>query len=251
MRLEDLAQGLPPTNRLYLKDSYLTKFSAKVLRAEKEGKNKTYLILDSTAFHPKSGGQPSDTGVLVGQRSQVKISKVMSFREVVVHWGVSEGAICGEVSGEIDWALRYLYMRRHTAVHLLDHCLTQISGKSVETTDSWLGAGCYITYQGTAPSKEIIQKAVELENKLVARGGSVIIDEIDREELLRRAPNAPNILRLPKLERYRVVTIQGCEPIPCAGTHLRDIKEISEFRLDRMEQRGQEFRVCYDVNPTP
>jgi alanyl-tRNA synthetase len=235
---------------MYLKDSYLTRFSAKVLRAEKEGKNKVYLVLDATAFHPKSGGQPSDTGILSGPSFQVKVTKVMGFHDVVVHWGTVEGDVGDYVSGEIDWGPRYLYMRRHTAGHLLDHCLTEILGASVETTDSWLGEGCYVAYHGTAPSEGMVLRAVEMENGLIPRGGSVMVEDVDREELLRRAPNAPNILRLPELERYRIVTIQGCEPIPCGGTHLRDIREIGSVSLDRVEQRGQDFRVHYDVRTT-
>jgi len=250
MKLEDLVQGLPPTDRLYLKDSYQTKFSARVLRGEKDGKNKIYLVLDATAFHPKSGGQPSDTGTLNGPSFQVKVAKVMGLRNMVVHWGTAQGEIGGSVSGEIDWGPRYLYMRRHTGGHLLDHCLTEVTGASVETTDSWLGDGCYVAYHGTAPSKDIVLKAVEMENRLIPRGGAVMIEEVNREELLRRAPNAPNLLRLPELERYRIVTIQGCEPIPCGGTHLRDIREIGRVSLDRVDQREGEFRVYYDVGTT-
>lgn len=250
MRLEDLAQGLPATYRLYLRDSYLTKFQAKVLRAENEGKNKVYIVLDTTVFHPKSGGQPSDTGTLSGPGFQVQVSKVMGFRDVVAHWGTVQGDVGDQVSGEIDWGPRYLYMRRHTAGHLLDHCLTKVTGTPVETTDSWLGEGCYVAYNGTAPSKDAVLKAVEMENRLIPQGAPVIVEEVDREELLRRAPKAPNLLRLPKLERYRIVTIQGCEPIPCGGTHLRDIREIGHVSLDKVEQRGQEFRVYYDVRTT-
>ena len=250
MRLEDLAQGLPPTNRLYLKDSYLMKFSAKVLRVEKEGKNRIYLVLDATAFHPKSGGQPSDTGVLRGSGFEVKVIKTMGFRDVVVHWGTSQGDAGDSVSGEIDWGPRYLYMRRHTAGHLLDHCLAEVLGSHVETVDSWLGDGCYVAYRGVAPSKDVALKAVEMENRLIPLGAPVIVEEVDREELLRRAPNAPNLLRLPKLERYRIVAIRGYEPIPCGGTHLRDIREIGRIKLDKVEQRDQEFRVYYDVETT-
>jgi len=247
MRLEDLVQGLPATDRLYLADSYLKKFSAKVLRFEREGKNKIYLVLDATAFHPKSGGQPSDTGALSGPGFQVKVTKVMGFRDVVVHWGTVEGDVGDRVSGEIDWGPRYLYMRRHTGGHLLDHCLTKVLGTAVETTDSWLGEDCYVAYRGTAPSEDLVLTAVDMGNRLIPRGSPVIVEEVDHEGLLRRAPMAPNLLRLPKLERYRIVTIQGCEPIPCGGTHLRDIREIGSISLNKVEQRGQEFRVYYDV----
>jgi alanyl-tRNA synthetase len=250
MRLEILAQGLPPTNRQYLKDSYLTKFSANVLRVAREGKNKIYVVLDTTIFHPKSGGQPSDTGVLSGSMFQIKVAKVMGVQDVIVHWGTVEGKIDGIVSGQIDWKRRYLFMRRHTAGHLLDHCLAEVTGKSIETTDSWLGEGCYVAYHGILPSENIVLKAIEMENKLALHGGSVLIEEMDIGELKRRAPNAPNLLRLPKLENYRVVTIQGHEPIPCSGTHLRDIKEIKNVALNKIEQQGENFRIYYDVQIT-
>lgn len=55
---------------------------------------------------------------------------------------------------------------------------------------------------------------------------------------------------IPKLDKYRVVTIQGCEPIPCSGTHLRDIGEMRSVILDKMEQLGENFRIYYDVQIT-
>ncbi|MCJ7635193.1 alanyl-tRNA editing protein, partial [Candidatus Bathyarchaeota archaeon] len=235
MRLENLIQGLSPTNRQYLKDSYLTKFTANVLQVGKEGKNKIYVVLGTTVFHPKSGGQPSDTGVLSGSKFKIKVAKVMGVQDVIVHWGTMEGDIGDIVFGQIDWEPRYLYMRRHTAGHLLDHCLAKVSEKPIETTDSWLGEECYVAYHGILPSEDTVLRAIEMENKLISHGGPVLIEEMDVKELKRRAPNAPNALRLPKLEKYRVATIQGCEPIPCGGTHLRDIGEIRSVTLDRIE----------------
>ena len=193
MRLEELVQGLPRTKSLYLSDSYLTDFIATTLRAELEGTRNIYLILDATAFHPKSGGQPSDTGFLSGRGFEVHVKKAMILRNIVVHWGTAEGKLVASVSGKIDWKPRYLYMRRHTGGHLLDHCLNEVTGKWVETTDSWLGEGCYVAYKGNAPSEDTILKAVDLENEMIQRGGVVHIDEVTWDRLLQMAPNAPNL----------------------------------------------------------
>jgi len=65
------------------------------------------------------------------------------------------------------------------------------------------------------------------------------------------APNAPNLQRLPMLEKYRIVTIEGCLPIPCAGTHLRNIREIGKTRLNAVEQLETDFRIYYDVEESP
>jgi len=251
LRLDDFIQDLPWTKLLYLENSYLTRFNATVLRAELEGRRSIYLVLDSTAFHPKSGGQPSDMGILTGPGFSVSVRKVMVLHNVVVHFGVAEGSLNAQVSGAIDWKTRFLYMRRHTAGHLLDHCLGTVTGTAVETSDSWLGEGCYVAYRGRAPPEHVITQAVELENRMIPRGGAVRIEEVSREELVRRAPNAPNLHRLPPLERYRVVTIEGCNPIPCAGTHLRDIREIGGIRLDTVEQLEMDFRIYYDVEGSP
>jgi len=97
----------------------------------------------------------------------------------------------------------------------------------------------------------VVLEAVQKENEIIQQGGRVIVEELSRNELLDRIPNAPNIHRLPNLEKYRIVTIEGCQPIPCGGTHLRNIREIGSVRLVRIEQLGDEYRVCYDVTPEP
>jgi Ser-tRNA(Ala) deacylase AlaX len=57
--------------------------------------------------------------------------------------------------------------------------------------------------------------------------------------------------RLPHLEAYRIVTIQGCTPIPCAGTHLRNIQEIERVAISKIEQQDHNFRVYYEVTGSP
>jgi len=249
MKLEELIKGIQQTDLLYLADSYIKDFQATILRTQLEGKSSLYVLLDRTAFHPKGGGQPSDTGFIHSPNFQVEVRKVMLMDRVVVHWGrLLEGEIREKrIIGEVRWDSRYLYMKRHTAGHLLDHCLTILTGKPVETTDSWLGDPCYVGYGGEVPPIDHLKEAEALENCMIANGGKVSIENISYEELLKRAPYAPNIYRLPSLKNYRIVTIEGRNPIPCAGTHLRDIKEIGHFSIKRMEKLASGFRVYYDV----
>lgn len=64
-------EPLPPTDRLYLEDTY--RFSlpggAHVLRVVSEtdpktGAARTAVVLDRTLFHPQGGGQPADQGTI-------------------------------------------------------------------------------------------------------------------------------------------------------------------------------------------
>jgi alanyl-tRNA synthetase len=244
---------MQPTEVLYLSDSYQRQCESQVLKIAQEKKRRIYLILDRTIFHPKGGGQPSDQGTLQSASCAIEVRKAMFGKGTVIHYGkIIQGTIDnGVLIGEINWPRRYQLMKRHTAGHLLDHCLFYVTGSPVRTTDSWLGEGCYVGYQGTAPSSSQIEHAVQMANEWIQKGRPVILESISAQELLRRAPNAPNIYRLPVLETYRIVTICGCAPIPCAGTHLRNIREIGHVAVSKIEQQDDTFRVYYDVSRKP
>jgi Ser-tRNA(Ala) deacylase AlaX len=66
MEIKGFVEGLPKTECLYLKDSFL-EFDGQVLKITREGK-KIYLALDKTAFQPQGGAQPTDIGKIKGER---------------------------------------------------------------------------------------------------------------------------------------------------------------------------------------
>jgi alanyl-tRNA synthetase len=115
------------------------------------------------------------------------------------------------------------------------------------TIASWLGTPCYVGYQGKMPSVEVLNEALDLSNSMIRNGASVNIETVSYEGLITIAPDAPNIFRLPRLKFYRTVTISGCEPIPCAGTHVKNIDEIKGIRVNSLEKTNLQFKVYYDV----
>jgi len=242
-------QDVSPTKRVYLQDPYSKTLSAIVLKVVEE-KNSAYVALDQTIFHPKSGGQPSDRGTIRGSTFQVEVKRAMIFNEVIVHYGKFEGkpdltsAVC-----EIDWPNRLLLMRRHTAAHLLDYCLATIGGSRVETTDSWLGDEPYVGYAGPIASSLLPRRIEELANRFIQEGKKVEATTVDRSNAESLIANAPNISRLPKSGKLRVVTIEGQISIPCGGTHVNNTAEIGNFKLHKVEKvsEGNAFRVYFDV----
>ncbi len=249
MQLQEIVEGLPPTTFHYWTDSYSQKHSATLQRAIPEDKKDTYLTLDSTIFHPKSGGQPSDRGTITGKDFQVQVKKSMLVGKSVVLWGrILRGKpVPGEITEEIDWDWRYLLMRRHTAAHLFDHCLSRVAGSQVEATDSWLGDPCYAGYKGQAVGADILSQAATLENELIETGLTVKTETVPRAALEGLASEAPNLRRLPEMDEYRLVTIEGCTPIPCGGTHVKNAHEARGFRFQRVEQLPDSFRVYFEV----
>ena len=250
MNLEAIVQDMPHTQLLYQDDSYAREAPCNILRVVPDDRKSAYIVLDKTIFHPKSGGQPSDRGRLSAAGAIFDVKRAMILSGVIVHWGkyVKDTIQLGSAYANLDWAARYEYMRRHTAAHLYDHCLSSILGRRVETTDSWVGEGSYIGYHGTLPTSEQLRAAETLENEMITKGAKVTSQLMTREEALTLTPEAPNIARLPEDLHLRVVTIEGCQGIPCGGTHLMNIQEIRQFHLKQPEDLGGKYRILFDIS---
>ena len=245
--LAKFVQGISPTICVYLEDSYSQSLDVNVLRVVQE-KNSAYLALDRTLFHPRSGGQPSDVGTIEGSSFNVDVKRAMNQSGVIVHFGKVEGKLdTGPATCRIDWPNRFLMMRRHTAGHLLDHCLAALTRSRVETTDSWLADDPYVGYRGQAPSNLDLNRLQEIGNDFIRQGLNVEIKTMDRLDAERLIADAPNLARLPKTQKLRIVTIQGQLPIPCGGTHVRSLKEIGSLEVRRTEPAEAGFRLHFEV----
>lgn len=223
---------------------------ANVVKVIPEKRTHVYLVLDRTIFHPKGGGQPSDRGIIRSPHFELSLKKAIYHHGVVVHWCkiVSGSPGIGLVACELDWPYRYLVMRRHTAAHLLDHCLANVTSKRVETTDSWLDEPCYVGYAGNAPDSDTLERVQDLANGMISEGAPVKIDFLSPDQGRSLLQNAPNFERLPDLQEIRTVTITGCDPIPCGGTHVANVSEIGRLSVARAEQMTDlSFRLHFSV----
>jgi len=179
---------------------------------------------------------------------RVDVKRAMLQTGVVIHYGKAEGKPdTGPVTCKIDWPNRFVLMRRHTAAHLLDYCLATLTSSRVETTDSWLGDDSYVGYGGPAPSGLDLERLTALANGFIQRGLNVDIKTLDRAAAERLIEDAPNISRLRKSEKLRIVTIEGQLSIPCGGTHVRNIDEIEALEVRRTEPTETGFRLHFEV----
>jgi misacylated tRNA(Ala) deacylase len=119
------------TEELYLLDSYLKEFNAKITKIENEGKN---IYLDRTAFFPGGGGQPNDEGLLLFNNEKYKIDKVSRDKNREIFHRIDrpfKGSIGAGIKCQIDWERRYIIMRYHTALHILCGLIWKEFGASV------------------------------------------------------------------------------------------------------------------------
>ncbi len=250
VRLEEVAAGCPETSRLYLEDSYLKEAEAVVIRYVPETKRSGYLVLDRTIFHPRGGGQPSDTGeVLSPNGSRFRVRKVMEVGGVLVHYGqVVEGdAPGGTVRVVLDWEQRYEVMRYHTAGHVLDHAVLVSVGGHLTSASAYHGPPeGYIEFEGDLGRLDL-RGLEEVANEVAEEGRRVYALWVRREELPNVVRGAFNLSRLPDLPKYRVVVIEGINAIPCGGTHVSKTDEVGKLEVTGIDSSAGTTKVSYRV----
>ncbi len=68
------------TEPLYLKDSYLKEFIAKLIALHKNS-----IEIDKTVFYPTGGGQPNDTGVISLNGNNLEVVDVKKHGDKILH----------------------------------------------------------------------------------------------------------------------------------------------------------------------
>jgi alanyl-tRNA synthetase len=200
----------------------------------------------ATIFHPKGGGQPSDTGLLRGAGYTMQVKKALRAGDHVVLYGKSDSSPSeGPCLQEVDGGRRLLFMRRHTAAHLFDGVLKATTGTSYEPLDSWLGDETYVAYRGDRPSDEALKSAEALANRTIAEGRPIEAVVVRADELQGMRHFWESVLQ--DLSEVRLVRIVGFDPIPCGGTHVRDLKEVGGVKVIGVEDTPEGFKVLFDV----
>jgi len=249
-----VAKTSPKTLRVYLDNAYLRELDCRILNVYWEKRDRGYLILDRTIFHPKGGGQDCDLGFIVGDGFRFNVLKVLDVDDVIFHYSrllegsfkILDGGLM--VKCIIDWDRRYRVMKLHTAGHILDYAVGRVYGGLIETLSAnHSPPEAYIEYRARPPGEFEVKVLVEEANRIVREGRDVKIFWVESGDLDRYVFNAPNIDRLPKADVYRVVVIDGVNGMPCTGTHVSNTGEIKGIRVVRVEETNSGFKLYYDV----
>lgn len=228
---------------LYMDDCYLHEFDAKVVSV-KDGR---FIVLDQTAFYPKSGGVDCDKGKIVGPDGTAYN---------VVFVGKSEGEISHEVDrpglqegnsvhGILDWDRRYTLMRYHTAAHVLAGVLSRDAGAKITGNDLSVEKG-RIDFDLEDFDREKLQGHFDKANAIIAEDLPIKIYSLTREE----AERDPLIFKLAKalpahFTDFRIVDIVGFDRQADGGAHVKSLKEVGHISFLRAENKGKNNRRVY------
>ena len=232
------------TETLYMKDSYLKNWDAKVVSV----KDDKYIVLDKTAFYPKGGGQPWDEGYIIKDGEKFKVVYVGKFSGEISHEvekpGLKEG---DQVSCEIDWERRYTYMRYHTACHLVSNLLfrranAKITGNQIELDKARMD----FSMEDYSPEK--LHTYVNEANEIIQKNLPITIGYMSREEVLQKPELARLAIGLPKnIKEFRIIKIGDIDEQVDGGTHIKSLKEIGKIEILKTVNKGKNNRRLYFV----
>ncbi len=226
------------TEELFLQDSYLREFEARVVRlAGREA------ILDRTAFYPGGGGQPPDKGALGVGPVGAKVVDVRRGGAEIVH--VLDNPIPDTVlklKGELDWERRYAHMRHHTALHVLSGVIwrnfeAKVTGGQMRADRARMD----FSFPGKW-TVDVVGEIERLTNEALASARSVKIYRLPREDALKN----PDLIRtqvnlVPEWVRViRIVEIEGLDTQADGGTHVLNTREVGRMEISDHKSKGHQ-----------
>jgi len=233
------------TELVYQKDSYLKEFSAKIMDVKGN-----LLILDRTAFCPRSGGLSCDTGYLIKENKKYRVKEVFfdKITDEVVHKLDSKDHNLhpgDQVKGIIDWDRRYKVMRLHTAAHIITAILYK-NYNALITGGHIYPDYAYDDYSLEKFDPEIFRRAIEEANNIVKQGIDVKIYWLRRDDALK----IPGIVKLasrmpPDIEILRIVEIPGIDIQADGGPHVKNVGEIGKIVFLKAVNKGKRKKRLY------
>lgn len=196
------------------------------------------VILPRTAFYIESGGQVSDTGLIISKDGKWEI-RVDDVRRpaagIIIHIGtVVKGTVeIGDKAALIvDRDRRMDIMRNHTATHLLHAQLHKILGEHARQSGS-LVAPDRLRFDFTHPEAITSEQLEQIEsgvNKEILASHPLAVKEKTLHTAM--AEGAMALFGEKYGEKVRTITIDEKHPISyelCGGTHVENTGEIGTF----------------------
>jgi len=210
--------------------------------------------LEETAFYHLGGGQPSDKGTLNWKDGESIVYDVRKKNRIrhMVEGDLPE--VGNSVEGKLNWNRRYAHMRMHTSQHLVSAIVSDLYG--ADTVGNQIGLDkSRIDFKPLKLSMNEIDDLIDLTNKYIAKDISVNISEANRSDLegnpeIRSSMSSGLWKLLPKsVTRLRVISIGEIDVCPCAGTHVRSLKEIGKVEFVKRDNKGAgKQRLTYTLN---
>jgi misacylated tRNA(Ala) deacylase len=227
------------SDNICYRDAYARSTDAVVLAVDAEA---DAVLLDRTVFYPGGGGQPADTGVLIGSSGgSWRVTGARKRDEDI--WHTVEGqppAVDTQLSAELDWDRRHALMRTHSALHVLCGVVWRDHGASV-TGGNMEPLSGRMDFEFETMAAELVAEIEQRVNQEVAADREIRVAVLPRDE----AFAIPDLIRtkinlLPEgIREVRTIEIVGLDLQADGGTHVARTGEIGRVRVTGYESKGR------------
>ncbi|MDA4129786.1 MAG: alanine--tRNA ligase-related protein, partial [Thaumarchaeota archaeon] len=225
--------SLTPTDLIFYKNRDQFEFEAKVLKIF----NGEFIVLDSTAFFARAGGQEPDHGTI----EDVPVDDVFKMNNVVFHHVLNlNGKILeGEtIRGKIDSKRRSLIMRHHTATHIVNGAARRFLGPWVWQHSAFKDADMArldITHFAHLTREEVLE-IEKISNEVVRRNLPVSITWMPRSNAEKEYGFRLYQGGVAPVKELRIVNIEGWDVEACGGTHCSSTGEVGLIKIVKSER---------------
>lgn len=236
LKLRGKVEELPKTRRIFYEDDEAWKFKSKVLKVLDD-----WVVLESTAFYPTSGGQLHDTGIMRSINGVAKIVDVRDVNGVIVHKVEGAKPVEGDdVECEVDMDRRRSLSRHHTATHIILGAAKRVLGPHVwqsgaeKTVEK---ARLDITHYKSLTLEEV-EKIETLANRVVIENRPVRCFFTSRDEAEKKYGFKLYQGGVYPGRTIRVVEIEDWDVEACGGIHCKrtgDVGFIKIIGVDRIQ----------------
>ena len=203
-------------------------------------KDKTAVILDTSAFYAEMGGQVGDTGELTGSGQLWRVINTQKSGNTFLHFveGGDAPAIGAGVTLSVEKARRDAIQRHHTVTHLLHWALHEVASREASLKGSFVGPDKLTFDFNSAPLTPAQVADIEkLVNERILENAGVSWTEVAHADVKNRK-DVMQFFGDKYGDTVRVVQIggssnklDGYSMELCGGTHTRATGEIGLFRI--------------------
>ena len=191
------------------------------------------MVLDRTAFFLVFGGQYADTGTLSG----VRVRDVHERDGILYHLTEAPVEENTDVTGVIDWDMRFMKMQQHTGEHIVSGLVHERFGYN--NVGFHLGSeDCTMDFNGEI-TKEELREIEWAANEAAVKNLDVLVSYPSKEEL-------KDLEYRSKIEiegQVRIVTIPGYDVCACCAPHVKRTGEIGVIKLANVQRYKGGVRV--------
>jgi alanyl-tRNA synthetase len=195
------------------------------------------VVVDSTPFYGRGGGQVGDTGVISHPDDNGRIlihDTTKPLPGLVVHHGkLSQGSLSvgDTVELEVDHARRGATRRNHSATHLLHWALGHVLGEHVEQKGSLVSPDTlrFDFSHGKPLTAGEIERLEDLVNEKILGNAPVLTEVLAIDDARKKGAKA--IFEEKYGDVVRVLTMTKDSVELCGGTHAHALGDLGLFKI--------------------